>query len=120
MRKKYRNDKVRQKCRKMQRLKVWCDFARSKGKDLFCELRVEPNYNPRSRSIPRTGAISSPKDLDEYFLMDGMKNAAGGKVALRWKGSPHIPQRKNTRGNHGYHRPSEKRSHQAEIKSSLD
>ena len=41
MRKKCRTDKVRRKCRKMQRLKVRCDFARSEGKDLFGELIVE-------------------------------------------------------------------------------
>ncbi len=44
MRKKCRNDKVRRKCRKMQRLKLWCDFARSDEKDLFGELRVEHDF----------------------------------------------------------------------------
>lgn len=127
MRKKCRNDKVRRKCRKMQRLKLWCEFARREGKDLFGELRVEHDFthklgelNPKVKKYPHWRNLKPEEEMDDYFLMDGVKNAAGGKVALRWKGSPRIPQRKTKRGNHGYHRPSEKRSHQAEIKSSLD
>ena len=111
----------------MQRLKLWCEFARREGKDLFGELRVEHDFthklgelNPKVKKYPHWRNLKPEEEMDDYFLMDGVKNAAGGKVALRWKGSPRIPQRKTTRGNHGYHRPSEKRSHQAEIKSSLD
>lgn len=62
-------------------------------------------------------------DMDDHFLMEGVKNSAGGKASLRWKGNSrtqHKPQPERKKGKHGYHRSAKKLSQRATIRSAMD
>ena len=59
------------------------DFTHSLGK-------LQPKFK---KYILHWFKLKPDEEMDEYFLMDEVKNAAGGKVALQWKGFPRIPLR---------------------------